>query len=185
MKRQPSGRPRLQSPTYMQPWLYQRPIWMNACYYLEYSDYCLQLYSYTHNILTDMSAFFRSFLSNSRVYTKFWTKPFIWITGVDSSNYDYHDWVQPLSYSKYSLLFLLPVVEIEPVTSRWFHSEALSNQMPNSLPHISLSDNSKWIFGTYKLNVAINSWDTPSWYHMKYLFFFYFGWILFKNIVFY
>ena len=45
----------------------------------------------------------------------------------------YHDWVQALSYSKYSLLFL-PEVGIEPAISRWFQSEALSNQMC----HVSL-----------------------------------------------
>ena len=49
-----------------------------------------------------------------------------------------------LSYNKYSLLFL-PVVGIEPATSEWFHSEALSNQTPYPLPHVSLpcKDNNK------------------------------------------
>ena len=48
---------------------------------------------------------------------------------VDWSNSLNLDRIQVLSYSKYSLLFL-PVVEIEPATSRWFHSEAFVNQMP-------------------------------------------------------
>ena len=43
-----------------------------------------------------------------------------------------YDWVKVLSYSKYSLLFLL-VVGIEPATTRSFHSAAFSNQMPYTL----------------------------------------------------
>ena len=46
--------------------------------------------------------------------------------GVDCSNSINHEWVQVSNYCKYSLL-LLPVVGIEPATSRWFHSEVLSN----------------------------------------------------------
>ena len=57
-----------------------------------------------------------------------------------------------LSNSKYSLL-VFPVVGIEPATSRWFHSEAPSNQMPYPLRHVSLLE---WIFGTYKTNVSIS-----------------------------
>ena len=41
---------------------------------------------------------------------------------MDCSNSINHNKVQVLSYSKYSLL-CLPVVRIEPVTSRWFHLE--------------------------------------------------------------
>ena len=47
---------------------------------------------------------------------------FIWTTGVDCSNSVDYDRVQVLSYGKYYLLFL-PLVGIEPVTSRWFHSQ--------------------------------------------------------------
>ena len=65
------------------------------------------------------------------------------------------------SYNYYSLLFL-PVCGIEPATSGWFHSEALSNYMPYPLCHISLPGNSEWIFGTYKPNVSINPWDSLS-----------------------
>ena len=63
--------------------------------------------------------------------------PFIWTTGVDRSNSVNHDRIQVLSYCKYSLS-VLPFVGIEPATSRWFHSEALSNQMPYQLHHESL-----------------------------------------------
>ena len=49
------------------------------------------------------------------------------------------DQVQVPIYSKYSLL-LLPVVGIEPETSRWFYSEALSNQIPNPQCHVPLLD---------------------------------------------
>ena len=72
------------------------------------------------------SAFFRCFMLNSLGHAEFQTEPFIWTTEVDYSKSVNHEWVQVLSCSKYSLL-LLPVVRIEPVTSRWFHSEALSN----------------------------------------------------------
>ena len=77
-----------------------------------------------------------------------------------------HDQVQVLSYSQYSSLFL-PIVGIEPVTSRWFHSEELSNQITYPLHYVSLLNNSEWIFGTYKPNVSINSWGTLLHYHIK------------------
>ena len=64
------------------------------------------------------------------------TNPFTWTTGADCS--------KTLRYSKYFLLFL-PVVEIEPTTSRWFHSETLFYQTPYPLKHVSLSDNSRWL----------------------------------------
>ena len=66
-------------------------------------------------------------------HTESQTEHFIWTTGEDCSNSFNHDRVQVLSYCKYSLLFLLPVAEIEPVTSRWFHSVALSNWTPYPL----------------------------------------------------
>ena len=47
------------------------------------------------------------------------------------------DRVKVLRYRKYYLLFW-PVDGIEPVTSRWFHSEALSSQTPNPLRHVFL-----------------------------------------------
>ena len=59
--------------------------------------------------------------------------------GLDCSNSVNHDWLQVLSYSKYSWLFL-PVVGIEPATSRWFHSEILSNQISYPLHHKSEFD---------------------------------------------
>ena len=84
-----------------------------------------------------LSAFF---MSNSGVHTESRTEPFIWITRVDCFSSVKHDQVQVLSYRKYSLL-VLPFVGIEPVTSIWFHSEALSNQKPYPLSHVSLPDN--------------------------------------------
>ena len=56
--------------------------------------------------------------------------------GVNCSNSINHDRVQVLSYGKNSLLFL-PVVEIEPATSKWFHSEALFNQTHYPLHRVS------------------------------------------------
>ena len=84
------------------------------------------------------SAFFKCFMLTSRVHTESRTEPFIWTTGVDYSNSVNHDWVQVLNYCKYSLLFL-PVVGIEPATSRWFHTETLSNQSLYPLLHVLLS----------------------------------------------
>ena len=81
--------------------------------------------------------FFGCFIWNSGVHTEFQTEPFIWTTGVDCSNSFNHDCVQVLDYSKYSFLFL-PLVGIEPAISRWFHSEAFSNQIPYPLCHLSL-----------------------------------------------
>ena len=95
-------------------------------------------------------AFFRCFTLYSGAYIDSWTEPFIWITGVDCSYSVNHDWVQwLLTYSKYFLL-ILPVIGIEPATSRDFHSEALSNQTSYPLYQVSLLDNSEWIFVTYK-----------------------------------
>ena len=79
------------------------------------------------------------------VHTEFRNEPFIGTTGLDCSDSVNHDWVQDLSYCKYSLLFL-PAVGIEPATFRWFHSEALSNQTPYPLHHMSLPDISDGIF---------------------------------------
>ena len=73
---------------------------------------------------------------NSGAHIESWTEPFIWTTGIDSSNSVNYDQVQALSYNKYYLLFL-PVVGIEPAMFRWFHSEALSNQTPYLLCHVS------------------------------------------------
>ena len=56
---------------------------------------------------------------------------------IDCSNSVNTDWIQVLSNSKYSLLFLL-VVEIESETSKCFHSEALFNQMPYPQCYVSL-----------------------------------------------
>ena len=57
------------------------------------------------------------FTLNSGVHKESWTGPFIRSTEVDCSNSVNYNQVQVLSYSKYSLLFL-PVVGIEPATSR-------------------------------------------------------------------
>ena len=60
-----------------------------------------------------------------------------------------------------SILCYLPVVEIELTTSRWFHLEALFNQMPLSIAPCLLVDNSERIFGIYKPHVSIK----PMRYH--------------------
>ena len=63
-------------------------------------------------------------MSNLEVRTESETELFIWTTKVDCSNSVNHDRVQVLRYNKYCLL-VLPVVGIEPSTSRWFHSEKI------------------------------------------------------------
>ena len=106
------------------------PRWKLLCYYLEYSDYWPHLYCYTHNISTDMFlGLLQAFHVELGSHTESQTGPFIWTTGVNCSNSLNHDRAEVLSYSKYSLLFL-PVVGIEPATSRWFHSDTLSSQTP-------------------------------------------------------
>ena len=58
------------------------------------------LFQPMHNL-----AFFRCFISNSGAHTELQTKPFIQSRRVGCSNAINHDWVQVLSYSKYSLSF--------------------------------------------------------------------------------
>ena len=70
-------------------------------------------------------SFFSCFMSNVWAQTEFRTEHFIWTTWVDCSNSVNHDQIQIFIYSMYSLLLL--VVGIEPATSRFFYSEALSN----------------------------------------------------------
>ena len=75
----------------------------------------------------------------------------------DSINYD-----RVLRYSKYSLLFL-PVVVIEPATVMWFLSEALSNQTPYTLRHVSLPAQVKSSGGCNKgMNPILPVIATPS-----------------------
>ena len=50
------------------------------------------------------SAFFRCFMSNARAHTELGTEPFIQSMGIDGLNFINYNWVQVLSYSKYSLL---------------------------------------------------------------------------------
>ena len=107
------------------------------------------------------SASFRCFMSNSGVFTESRTEFFLWTTGVDSSKSVNHDQIQLLCYVNYSLL-VLPVVRIEPATSRWFPSEAPSIKTPYPLHHVSLQNNAEWIFGTYKPNVAITFFFTQA-----------------------
>ena len=113
-----------------------------------YSDYWPHLYCYNHNVLTDMS-FFRCFILNSWIHKE----SFIWITGVDCPKSINQDWVQVLNYCKYPLL-VLPVVGIEPATSKWFHLKNMfqSNALSTTL---CVSDNTEWTFGIYKPNVSI------------------------------
>ena len=70
------------------------------------------------------SALFRCFMSNLGVYTESQTEP------LDSSNSVNHDGVQ-----------VLPVVGIEPATSRWFHSEA-----PNQMPYFAFFEKVPFIY---------------------------------------
>ena len=99
---------------------------LDNCYYKEYIDLIL-IVIFTMFWLICPSVFFRCFMVNSEVHTDPRTEPFIWNTSMDCSNSVNHDWVQVLSYYRYSMLFL-SVVGIEPATARWFHSEALSSQ---------------------------------------------------------
>ena len=69
----------------------------------------------------------------------------------------------------YDILYL-PVVGIEPTTSRWFHLEALLNQTLISIVLCVILDNSEWIFATYKPNVSINSWDTTHYYYIRFFY---------------
>ena len=52
-----------------------------------------------------LSAVFKYFMPNSVVYMELWTEHFSYTPGIDCSNSVNHDWVQVLSYWKYSLLF--------------------------------------------------------------------------------
>ena len=79
-----------------------------------YSDYWPHLYCNNHKFSAGMSlAFFWCFISN-------WTL----CLNYRSWLFQFHE-LWPGRSVKYSLLFL-PVVGIEPATSRWFHLEALS-----------------------------------------------------------
>ena len=72
--------------------------------------------------------------------------------------------VQGFSFIKYYLLFL-PVVGIEPATSKWFQSEAPFNQTSYPQRHVPWPENS--IFETFKPNVYIfkqNSNSLPLWF---------------------
>ena len=94
-------------------------------YHWRLLDYGLHLYCYIDNVLDDTClAFFRCFVLNLGAYTKLWTMSFIQsmeFTCSDSINYN---WVQGLSIP----VLLLPVVRIEPVTSRWLSLRSLGNQ---------------------------------------------------------
>ena len=84
-------------------------------------------------------AFFKCFMSDTGVHTEFRTEHFIWITGVVCSNSVNHGRIKVLCYSKYSSSFF-HVVGTEPATSKWFHSETPSDQVPYPLHHVSLPD---------------------------------------------
>ena len=80
-------------------------------------------------------------MSNFEAHTEYRPEPFIWTIRVDCSNSVNHDRVQ--------MLFLVGIEHAPP--SRWFYSEAFSNQMPDPLYHVSLPDNSEWILGLKNL----------------------------------
>ena len=81
-------------------------------------------------------AFFRCFISNSGVHIESQTELSVWTTGVDCYNSVNDDQVQVLSHSKHFLIFL-PVVGIEPATTRWFNLKTLYNQTPYPLHHVA------------------------------------------------
>ena len=141
-------------------------------YYLEYLDYCPYLYCYNHNVSVDTSfGLLQVFMSNSRVYIESRTEPFIWTTRVHCFVPVNYKRVQVLRYRKFSLLFL-PVVGIEPATSRWFHSEALSqrntlftvprvhvdqNECPRNDIRLHLTEKvSSWSFEEYEVPFNCN-----------------------------
>ena len=103
-------------------------------YYLEYSDYWPYLYCYHHKVLVHMS-FGILQVSNSRVHTESRTEPSILTTGVACFKSVNYVGVQMLRYNKYSLL-VLPVVGIEPMTSRGLHWEIPSHQTPYQLRQV-------------------------------------------------
>ena len=132
---------------------------LNDFYHLEYLDYCFHLHCYTLSVLANVSfglhqVFYVELRSLYRTLN--WT--LYLIQRVDCSHSIKHDWVQVLSYCRYPLLFT--VVETEPAISRWFHLEALFNQMPITIILSVLLDNSLWILENYKPNVFINQWDS-------------------------
>ena len=108
-------------------------------------DYGRQLYLltywYIHNVCVDK--FFGFLQVEPLVHTESPTEPFLWSTGVDCFTSVNHD-REKVIYGMYYLVFLL-VVGIKPATSRWFHLEALSNQMPHPQRNVSLPDNSEGI----------------------------------------
>ena len=110
-------------------------MYLHNCYYLEYSYFWLHSYFYSPDDMWFGFIQFSCFMSNSRVHKESQTEPIIWTTWVESSNSINHDRVQVSSYSYYFLLFL-SVLGIEPATSKWFYSEAVSNQTPYTLRHV-------------------------------------------------
>ena len=71
-----------------------------------------------------------------------------------------HNWVQVLSHIS-SPVFFLPVVRIEPATSRWFHLKFIS-QTPRFVMLRILLDNTERIFETYRPNDI----NTMHYYHV-------------------
>ena len=126
---------------------------MGIFYHLEYSNYWLHLHCYTHNVLADIF-FFRCFLSASRVYKEPLTEPFIQSTEVDCTYSVNHDWIQVLSYCKYSLSFL-PVVGIEPANSSWYQPKAFFNSTSYPLRHVSLGSLFIYLFIYFILNISL------------------------------
>ena len=95
------------------------------------------------------SAFFRSSMSNSKAYTELRTEPFIQSTGVYCFNSVNHNWVEVLSYSKYSLLFTcsqdwtcnLQIISLKT---------SLTKRQYLLIPWV-LQNDSEWNFWTYKV----------------------------------
>ena len=97
-------------------------------------DYGRQLY-FTYFIVINTKfrpmfplIFIRCFMSNSEIYPKSRTEPFIWTTMVDCPNLINHDRIQVFSYSKCCLLTLdQAVYQILPETERnWLNKRKQS-----------------------------------------------------------
>ena len=71
---------------------------LDNCHYLEYSDYCPNLYHYTMFRQICPSAFFMCFMSNLEVQTESLNENYIW-TIVNQSNSGNHGKMLVISYS--------------------------------------------------------------------------------------
>ena len=114
-------------------WYYGKKTTVFVCLYANFILSLLTIDPFTlvYNVLADMN-----FGLPRKFYVEFSNihKTCSWTSYLICFFYSLNlDQARVLSYCKYSLLFL-PVVGIEPVTARWFHSETLSNQRLSTVP---------------------------------------------------